>query len=68
MEKGYESAKHFEDPAHIPNPLTEEEILSLDMQTLTALQEAAFAAYKGDAEITVEVEESKKEPAPPQSA
>ena len=25
MSKGFESAKHFEDPAHIPNPPTEEE-------------------------------------------
>lgn len=68
MSKGYESAKRFEDPTYTPNPLTEEEILSLDMQTLTALQEAAFAAYKGDSEVTVEVEEPKKEPAPPRSA
>ena len=67
MSRGYEEAKRFEEKNYIPNPLTEDEILSLDMQTLTALQEAAFAAYKGDSEITVEVEEPKKDEAPPQS-
>ena len=68
MSKGYEEAKRFANQGYIPNPLTEEEILSLDMQTLSALQEAAFAAYRGDSEVTVEVDEPKKDEAPPQSA
>lgn len=68
MSRGYENAKQFENKGYVPNPLTEDEILSLDMHTLNALQEAAFAAYKGDSEVTVEAEESKKGEAPPQSA
>ncbi len=68
MSRGYEEAKRFEDPTHTPRPLTEDEVLSLDMQTLTALQAAAFAAYRGDSETMVEVEEPKKDSAPPQSA
>lgn len=68
MSRGYEQMKKFENPGYVPNPLTEDEILSLDMQTLSALQAAAFAAFRGDSEATVEVEESKKDEAPPQTA
>ena len=68
LSRGYENYKRFETDGYVPKPLTEEEILSLDMQTLMELQAAAFAAYRGDSEPTVEVEDSKKEPAPPRSA
>lgn len=68
MSKGYEQSKRFEDPGYVPSPLTEAEILSLDMPALNQLQAMAFAAYNGDSETTVEVEEPKKDNAPPQSA
>lgn len=68
LSRGYEEAKRYEEPGYVPNPVTEEELLSLDMADLNQLQNEAFAAFNRDTETEVEVKESKKEDAPPASA
>ena len=34
LSRGYEEAKRYEEPGYVPNPVTEEELLSLDMADL----------------------------------
>lgn len=68
LSRGYEEARKYEEPGYVPNPVTEEELLSLDMSDLNVLQADAFAAFNRDSKTEVEVKESKKESAPPASA
>ena len=68
MSNGYEAARAFEEPGYAKRPLTYEELQTLDMSELRTLQHAAFAAFSQDTKTEVEVEESKKEEAPPRSA
>ena len=68
MSQGYEEARAFEEPGYLKRPLTYDEVQTLDMSDLTVLQHEALAAFYGDSKTEVEVEEPKKEDAPPQSA
>lgn len=59
MSKGYESAQKWEDPEYTPNPVTVEELMSIDYDTFMGLFREATVAFYGD-EQTVEAEEPKK--------
>ena len=60
MSKWGEIAAAYEEKDYKPKPLTENELYSLDMETLTQLQNEAFAVYIGDVAPTVEAEPEKK--------
>lgn len=60
MSNGYENAKRFEEPGYKPNPLTVDEILSLDANTLSDLLNEALSVFKVDQNTTVAVKASKK--------
>ena len=62
MNKGYEMAKHFDDPTYEPNPISVEEIMYLKDEEYQELFNAMMDAFIGD-KTTVEVEESKKKDA-----
>ena len=59
LNKGYEFAQKWEDPEYKPNPITIEELMSLNYDVFMSLFTEATIAFYGD-EQTVEVEESKK--------
>lgn len=61
LSEGHEQARHFEDPAYKPWPLSMEEIMSLRPAEFMDLQRAAMAAWVEDKKATVEVEPEKKE-------
>lgn len=58
LSKGYEYAKAFEDLDYKPNPVTEDFLLNLEMDELTALFTEAGEVWAGE-KITVETEEPK---------
>ena len=59
MNEGYELYQHFIDPAHVPDPVQPEALLSLDEATFNALYQEAINAYNNDGKTTVEVQPSK---------
>ncbi len=58
MNKGYEEAKHFEDPAYEIHLLDEESLMYMDIADINTLFQEAVDAYIGIKQ-TVEVEPSK---------
>lgn len=59
LNKGYESAKKFEDHDYKPNFLTEEECMSIDESDFMMLFDEAIRVFY-NIDQTVEVEEPKK--------
>lgn len=60
LSEGYETARKFAEPGYVPQPLTRELLMSLDVKTFTAVQQAAMDAFSRDQRTSVEVEASKK--------
>lgn len=60
LSRGYEAAEAFRDKAYQPNPLTEEEALSLDPAEFNALYEECMKVFYGDGVITVQTESTGK--------
>lgn len=58
MNRGYEEAKHFEDPNHEINLLEEEQLMYMDFSVVSQLFQEAVDAFLGIKQ-TVEVEPSK---------
>lgn len=59
MNEGFENAKKFEDPSYKANPITLDEVLSLEADEFTALQSLVMQRFKGNREV--ESEPPKKE-------
>lgn len=63
LNEGYEMSKHIEAKLsggeYEPNIITMDELLYLDEETFTKLQEEALSAYN-NVNVTVELEENKK--------
>lgn len=60
LSRGYENSKKYEDPSHVAEPLTVDEILSLNTDEYQALVTEALAAFRRDTNVSVETESSKK--------
>lgn len=60
MSEGYENARKYEEEGYEPNPLTVDEILSLDPVTLNELLVEALNNFKVDSATMVAVKASKK--------
>lgn len=60
LSEGYENAKKFSDPSYVPNPLTVDEIMLLDIDEFSALISAATDAFQADSETTVDAVPEKK--------
>jgi len=58
MNQGYEEYKHYEDPNHEINIITEEEMMYMDFNDMSNLFQEAVNAFLGIKQ-TVEVEPSK---------
>lgn len=58
MSEGYELARKFEEKDYEPDPLSVEEILSLDPVVLNDLLTEALSAFKSDSATTVAVKAS----------
>lgn len=59
LHKGYIDSMKFEDPKFDEKVLTEEELLMMDNQDYSKLQDEAYAAYYGDSKRNVETEPVK---------
>lgn len=59
LHKGYIDSMKFEDPKFEEEVLTEEELLMMDNQEYSKLQDEAYAAYYGDSKRNVETEPVK---------
>lgn len=59
MSRGYEENRKYMEPGYEPDPLTVNEVLSLQMSEIKELQDEAFAAFKADTAPSVEVEQPK---------
>jgi hypothetical protein len=59
LHKGYIDSMKFEDPKFNEEVLTEEELLMMDNQEYSKLQDEAYAAYYGDSKRNVETEPVK---------
>ena len=59
LHKGYIDSMKFEDPKFEEEVLTEEELLMMDNQDYSKLQDEAYAAYYGDSKRNVETEPVK---------
>lgn len=59
LHKGYIDSMKFEDPKFDEKVLTEEELLMMDNQDYSKLQDEAYAAYYGDSKRKVETEPVK---------
>lgn len=60
LSRGYENNRKYEEPGHEPDPLTVDEILSMPLTDIKALESEAFAAYFGSTKREIEVKESSK--------
>lgn len=60
LSRGYENSKKYEDPTHVADPLTAEEVLSLTVDEYKDLVAAALEAFRKDTQISVATESSKK--------
>lgn len=63
LSRAGESYLNYNNPEHIPEPLTVDEILSLPPDEFYALRDAAMTAFMNGGKTTVEVETPKKEKA-----
>lgn len=61
MSRGFENQKHYEDPDYEPDPLTVDEILTLDTNTFQELTHEVMQKFGADQQPTVETEAKKKE-------
>lgn len=59
LHKGYIDSMKFEDPKFDEEVITEEELLTMDNQEYSKLQDEAYAAYYGDSKRNVETEPVK---------
>jgi len=59
MSEGYEKQQKYKDPNYKPNPLTQDEVLTLTIQELTALQEELMKEIGVGMEVSVEAEPEK---------
>lgn len=59
LHKGYIDSMKFEDPKFEEEVITEEELLMMDNQDYSKLQDEAYAAYYGDSKRNVETEPVK---------
>lgn len=59
LHKGYIDSMKFEDPKFDEEVITEEELLMMDNQDYSKLQDEAYAAYYGDSKRNVETEPVK---------
>lgn len=59
LHKGYIDSMKFEDPKFDEEVITEEELLMMDNQEYSKLQDEAYAAYYGDSKRNVETEPVK---------
>ena len=59
LHKGYIDSMKFEDPKFDEKVITEEELLMMDNQEYSKLQDEAYAAYYGDSKRNVETEPVK---------
>lgn len=61
MSRGYENQRHYEDPSYEADPLTVDEILTLETNTFQELTHEVMQKFGADQKPTVEVEDKKKE-------
>ena len=61
MSRGYENQRHYEDPSYEADPLTVDEIMTLDTNTFQELTHEVMQKFGVDQKPTVEVEDKKKE-------
>ena len=61
MSRGFENQKHYEDPDYEPDPLTVDEILTLDTNTFQELTHEVMQKFGADQQPTVETEAKKNE-------
>ena len=61
MSRGFENQKHYEDPSYEADPLTVDEIMTLDTNTFQELTHEVMQKFGADQKPTVEVEDKKKE-------
>lgn len=61
MSRGYENQRHYEDPTYESDPLTVDEIMTLDTNTFQELTHEVMQKFGADQKPTVEVEDKKKE-------
>ena len=61
MSRGFENQKHYEDPDYEPDPLTVDEIMTLDTATFQALTHVVMEQFTADAQPSVETEPKKNE-------
>lgn len=59
LHKGYIDSMKFEDPKFDEKVLTEDELLMMDNQEYSKLQDEAYAAYYGDSKRNVQTEPVK---------
>ena len=59
LNKGYESAKVFEDPEHVPDVITKEELKAIPMNMLKEIEQEALDSIAIGMGITVETEPEK---------
>lgn len=59
LSKGYEMARHFEDPSYVMHPCTQEEAMLLDSEEFNTLFSEALDAFTADGKTTVEAEAPK---------
>lgn len=59
LHKGYIDSMKFEDPKFDEEVITEEELLMMDNQDYSKLQDEAYAAYYGDSKRNIETEPVK---------
>lgn len=59
LHKGYIDSMKFENPKFDEKVITEEELLMMDNQDYSKLQDEAYAAYYGDSKRNVETEPVK---------
>lgn len=60
LNRGYEQAMSYEEPGYIADPLTKDEILTINTQELVALRDEAFAAFASDTQVSIEAAPTKK--------
>lgn len=66
MSDGYESWRSFKESGYVPQPISVEELMTLDESEFSALLGEAISAYNSDGKITVQTQpkRSKKKVTP----
>lgn len=59
LNEGYELNRKYEEPGYEPNPITREELETLDMTQLMGLQDELIQVMTGDSKGEIEVEPPK---------